>query len=270
VTVDRQQGLVSKAVTVLRAISCEADGITLSEISRATLIPKATCLRIATDLVAEMVVVVNAATKRYGIALGALALVSSALSDEQSTFRRIRVVITDLAAGTGETSGLDILDGENVLVLTEVAGNALIGQQNASVPRQLDAWRTSTGKVLLAGLEDDEVAERFARDVEAYNSSPAVRFPGLLEELEAVRRDGYASAIDELSTGATAVAAPVVVGGKTAAAVWIGGPSFRLDTERILEVAPAVQNAARAVADMLTMSGGSIGAPAMSGPRGEQ
>ena len=123
------------------------------------------------------------------IALGALALVGGALSDEHSTFRAIRAVLAELAIDTGETSGLDVLDDASVLVVVEVAGSEMIVQREASVPRHLDAWCTSTGKVLLAGLSDDEIVERFARDVDAYDGSSVARYASLLDELEAFLAD---------------------------------------------------------------------------------
>jgi DNA-binding IclR family transcriptional regulator len=72
------------------------------------------------------------------------------------------------------------------------------------------------------------------------------------EELERVRRDGYASAVDELEAGLTAVAAPVHgPSGEVVAALSISGPTLRLTRERVAELAPILVQEARALAERL-------------------
>jgi len=60
-----------------------------------------------------------------------------------------------------------------------------------------------------------------------------------------IRAHGYATSIDELEVGLTAVAAPVLGAGDTAvAALSISGPTGRLTVERIEELAPLLQTEA--------------------------
>jgi DNA-binding IclR family transcriptional regulator len=67
-----------------------------------------------------------------------------------------------------------------------------------------------------------------------------------------VRRDGYATAVDELEAGLTAIAAPVHgPSGDVIAALSISGPTLRLTRERVAELAPVLVQEARALAERL-------------------
>jgi DNA-binding IclR family transcriptional regulator len=74
----------------------------------------------------------------------------------------------------------------------------------------------------------------------------------LTPELQQVRARGYATSIDELEIGLTAVAAPVVAADGTAtAALSISGPTARLTSERIAQLAPLLVEEADALAARL-------------------
>jgi DNA-binding IclR family transcriptional regulator len=67
-----------------------------------------------------------------------------------------------------------------------------------------------------------------------------------------VRRDGYATAVDELEDGLTAIAAPVHgPSGGVIAALSLSGPTLRLTRERVAELAPVLVQEARALAERL-------------------
>jgi IclR family acetate operon transcriptional repressor len=71
-------------------------------------------------------------------------------------------------------------------------------------------------------------------------------------EPSAIRARGYATAIDELERGLSALAAPVLgPDGIAVAALSISGPSIRLTRERIAELAPALLEQARLVSARL-------------------
>jgi DNA-binding IclR family transcriptional regulator len=71
-------------------------------------------------------------------------------------------------------------------------------------------------------------------------------------ELQRVRARGYATSIDELEVGLTAVAAPVLgPRGEALAALSISGPSARLTPERIAQLAPLLVEEANGLAERL-------------------
>ncbi len=63
-----------------------------------------------------------------------------------------------------------------------------------------------------------------------------------------MRREGYATAVDELEAGLTAIAAPVHgPTGDVIAALSISGPTLRLTRARVAELAPILAQEARAL-----------------------
>ena len=74
----------------------------------------------------------------------------------------------------------------------------------------------------------------------------------LTPELRQVRARGYATSIDELEVGLTAMAAPVLAADATAlAALSISGPTARLTPDRIAQLAPLLVEEAGALAARL-------------------
>ena len=85
--------------------------------------------------------------------------------------------------------------------------------------------------------------------------STASRLLRALERHGLVQRDGargYATAVDELEEGLTAVAAPVFdSGGRVIAALSISGPTIRLTRARIEELVPGLVQEAHALSGRL-------------------
>ena len=74
----------------------------------------------------------------------------------------------------------------------------------------------------------------------------------LTPDLQRVRAHGYATSIDELEVGLTAVAAPVLSSaGAAVAALSISGPTARLTSDRIAQLAPLLVEEADALAARL-------------------
>ena len=112
------------------------------------------------------------------------------------------------------------------------------------------AHATSTGKVLLAAAAGEGEApgarRRSAPGRLARLGPHTITSRAALErELAAVRRDGYAVAMEELEPGFVAIGAPVRnAHGRTVAAVSVGGPKARLGGARVRTVAARVRRAA--------------------------
>jgi DNA-binding IclR family transcriptional regulator len=75
---------------------------------------------------------------------------------------------------------------------------------------------------------------------------------GEVEERELIRRRGYATSIDELEVGLSALAAPVLgADGAVVAALSISGPTSRLTAERIERLAPLLTREAASLSQRL-------------------
>ena len=161
-----------------------------------------------------------------------------------------RPISRQLAAATGETVNFAVLADQSALYVDQVAGSSSLQSHNW-VGQHIPLHATSNGKVLLSGLSDDDIADTL--DALAPFTAATITDRALLgKEIEAVRERGYATAVDELEVGLTAVAAPIRnAHGDVIAALSVSGPSFRLDAARIEEVVPLLLDAVREVSHRL-------------------
>ena len=108
---------------------------------------------------------------------------------------------------------------------------------------------TAVGKVLLA-FGAAELPPGTA--LEPLTSRTIVDRARLDAELAHVRTDRFATATDELESGLTAMASPVLDhDGSAIAALAVSGPTLRLSPRRLAELRPTVIKQARALSEAL-------------------
>ena len=152
-----------------------------------------------------------------------------------------------LADATGETINVAIAGPGGVEHVAQLDSRHYLGTSDW-VGRRVPYHCSANGKVLLAfsaaGADAGELEARTSRTV----TEPAL----LAAQLEAVRRAGFATAVDELELGLSAVAAPVLDdSGRALAALSVSGPTLRLSPRRIAELRPIVIKQARALGELL-------------------
>ena len=131
-----------------------------------------------------------------------------------------------------------------------VAGNNAVQSHNW-VGQHIPLHATSNGKVLLSELDEPQ-RKKAVRELPRYTDQTVTSMAKLNAELEHVREQGYAVAVDELETGLTAVAAPIRnAHGDVIASISVSGPTFRLGERRVKELIPLVQDAADEVSTRL-------------------
>jgi DNA-binding IclR family transcriptional regulator len=156
-----------------------------------------------------------------------------------------------LTAELGETTNVAILDENRAVNIVEAVSSAEIAAQTW-VGRSCPAHATSTGKVLLAGLNSDEVAKRLGTTLDGFTENTIVTIKALQAELATARRLGWACSREELEIGLNAVAAPVHdSNGQITAALSVSGPAYRLKASQFNEVAEKTIAAADSVSRQL-------------------
>ncbi|MGE5136976.1 MAG: IclR family transcriptional regulator [Gemmatimonadota bacterium] len=153
-------------------------------------------------------------------------------------------VLQDLAAATGETVSLLVLEGRNVRFVESLEGSRPV-RVASRVGVVLPAQDTSGGKAMLACLAGAELERRFPGRRLAGDRPPP--WPELLAELDRIRRRGWATKFAEGDPGIGAVGAAVRSGtGEPRAAVVAAAPLARLGSLRqaAAAVTPVVDAAA--------------------------
>jgi DNA-binding IclR family transcriptional regulator len=240
---------VDRAFAVLRQIASEPGGI--SEVARAVELPVSTVARLLGTLEALGAVVRVGGTSTYGIGEGIRAL-ADAMDARATLVARARPVLEELVARTGETSGISVLDGNEVLYLdhVETANEVTLRDWTGS---RLPLHVVSSGLVLLAAqpktFRDAYLATSPKRFTEHSITAPAV----IRRRLSTIRQRGRVWTSGEYDAGITSVAAPVVdLGGATVAAIHCHGPSYRFPGETGTDFFDAhVIDAARKLAGLL-------------------
>jgi DNA-binding IclR family transcriptional regulator len=237
---------VVRAIAVLKTLGKSADAHGLTEIGTATGLSKATLFRLLGALENEGMVARDSISGAYRLGPELISLGANALSttDLRTIARDELVKITQEC---GETSTLEVLSGGDVLILDEVQGRFLLGS-TPEIGRRWPAHATSTGKLFLALMDPAPVLPRLVRAAPKTITTRAA----FLRELTRIRRQGYATAVDELEPGLVALAAPVRNhSGFAVAALSINGPGIRLDPKRRRALLPMLCRAADRVSSRL-------------------
>jgi DNA-binding IclR family transcriptional regulator len=134
-----------------------------------------------------------------------------------------------LASESGETVNLMVRTAQGAEAIAQVDGRHVLGASNW-VGREVPDHCSAAGKVFLAF----GAAELPSGPLERRATQTIVDRPLLERELDAVRRQGFATIVDELEVGLAAAAAPVRdAAGAVVAALSVAGPTARLGEARL-------------------------------------
>ncbi|HET7771657.1 MAG TPA: substrate-binding domain-containing protein [Chloroflexota bacterium] len=231
-----------RSLAVLELLAARPEGMTFGEITAALALPRSSAHGLLATLTArgyvELADPAAERERRYRLGLR-LAELSAGYYRAHGPLAHARAAIGQLAAETGETCHLVVLDRADAVYLhAEESGHGV--RLASPVGRRLPAQLTAAGKALLAGLEDAEVVRRLA-EAPGVPGTPGM-LDGLLRELEEVRKLGHAHDVEAVFPGVHCVAAPVRdVSGQHSAALSISVPTPRLDGERLAELARRVR-----------------------------
>ena len=229
---------VSRAIALLKAFSDQQPEWTLGELAQRVGLNKATVHRLLAALEAEQFIARNTVTGGYRLGPELIVLGGYAVRANDLPIVS-RPVLEELAESTGETTTLEVLAGDAVMILDEVPSRHLLGIAQ-DVGMRLPLHATSTGKLLCAHRSGDQAGELLGEPLRALTPHTITSPAALRRQLDGIRACGYAVTAGELELGFTAVAAPVRdAAGRVVAAVSVGGPSSRLDgdvLERVVEL----------------------------------
>ena len=244
---------VDRAIAAMEILA--RDGwVGVTEISRELDIHKSTVFRLLATLERRGVVEQHVDTQKYRLGFAVLRF-ASAVRSSLDLVRAARPTCDRLSRQTDETVNLAVLEERDVVYIHQV--NLSTSRVSADwLGSHTPAHCSATGKVLLAHLPD-AVADSFLRaPLRRYTPATITDPERLRSDLQTVRNAGYAVASEELEEGLNAVAAPIRgPEGTVVACVSISGPSYRLEVERMPELAAAAVEAAAEISRRLGFLG---------------
>jgi IclR family transcriptional regulator, pca regulon regulatory protein len=117
--------------------------------------------------------------------------------------------LEELVAKVRESSSISVLDGDHIVYVARVPTKRIMTVA-ISVGTRFKAYATSMGRVLLAGMSEEELDRYLAEaDFEAFTARTATDPDRLREIVREVGRQGYAIVDQELEEGLRAIAAPI-------------------------------------------------------------
>ena len=153
-----------------------------------------------------------------------------------------------LAAETGETTYLAVLEDRKAVNIAQVEGRHVVGVGGDWVGWRTEPHATANGKVLLAfgDVRIDDLP------LEGFTERTITTVVELSSELESVRRSGWATSVGEFERGLHGVAAPVFdASERCVAALSVTGPSYRMPLARLRELATLCKEGAREISGRL-------------------
>jgi DNA-binding IclR family transcriptional regulator len=134
-------------------------------------------------------------------------------------------------------------------VIAEASAGRFLNAATLYVGRSYPLHVSATGKVVLAELDDERIAEVMPESLEPFTAGSITRREDLLAEVRRVRDQGYALLDDELEVGLFAVACPARhADGELFGVVVLQGPTQRMKSSGLPEVISQVRQAAAEIA----------------------
>jgi len=236
---------IDRAAELLVRVVESPRPLAVGELAESTGLPKSTTSRLVGAL--ERQGLLQRVGDRGGVRPGpALIRFAQRSVPEESLLELSAEALEWLAAESGETVNLAVPSPLGVEHLAQRDSAHFVGVANW-VGRRVPTHAAANGKVFLAwgAMPVPDRLERL--------TARTIVEPGELDgELAAVRSRGWATTVDELELGLSALAAPVRdAGGAVVAALSVSAPTLRLAPARIERIAPGLLEQARSLSARL-------------------
>lgn len=233
--------VLQKALLVLETMAHRGGEAGVSELARDVELDKATVYRILNTLV-DSGYLARDHTGRYRLTQRLADLARSAPASP-TLLELALPQLRRLAQATAETAYIAVVHADEAVFLDKIEGDQTIRVHTPSGSR-IPLHCGSAAKVLLA-YQSAELIDRVLVKLTRVTDYSITDAGALQKELATIRKRGFAIGQQEWRIGVSGVAAPARdASGAVVAGIAISGPSERLGKSRLLELAPAVVDAA--------------------------
>jgi DNA-binding IclR family transcriptional regulator len=238
---------VDRAAALLKAIAAGPEPATAWELAVRCGLNRSTTWRLLSTLESHGLVERDALTQRYRPGYVAIQLASAA--DMDAIARRVRPIIERLAASVGEIVTLAAARRFNLVYVDQADPPGPPTPNWSGRPIPLHA--TSSGKVFLAWLPDEERRTVLPRTLEQFTARTITDPEQLEQALTQIRRDGYGTCVGEYEEFSNGVSAALLDShGRPLVILNVWGPSQRVTRQRLPGLG---REALRAVHEMSAM-----------------
>src|ERR1700691_57494 len=246
-------GVISKVLLILEALQGSSAGLGLKAICDLTGVHKSTAHRFLKHLERERYLIrTEAGTYLIGPRLSQM----STRGNEGATLQAVaRPILGELWKSTQETVNLAVFDQGTVLYV-DVIESPHEFRLSSRVGARRSLHVTALGKALAAFLSA-ELRESVLSTITFQPATPKtiMNLLQFRQELDKIRREGYAVDDEEAVQGARCVSAPILNSDhEPIAAVSVSGPVTRVSPDQVGALAGAVTSAASAISTAMGFS----------------
>ena len=231
--------ILDKTFQIIELFSIERPCWNLVDVIEETGLPKTTAHRILSVLQAKKFFSQDTDSEQYR--LGPLALQIGQRAMSFIDIRRIaRPVLNNLSLETRETAALMMLSPvrDSVICTLQINNNPgirLMMEDSLRIPLHAGG----SAKVILAFMHDEEIERALSGNLEKLTNGTITERIHIEDELERIRKRGYAMSLEEISEGAAGIAMPISDGNnEVIGSVGIFGPVERfrkLNTDNLIK-----------------------------------
>ena len=223
---------LTRLLALFDALSASPDGMTLAELSVTLGSPKSSLLNLLRPLVTEAYLIHGGGFYRLGPSIFRLA---SRLLDTWQLLRIMRPFMEELAASTGESVLLSVMNAEKkLLTYVDIVHSAHPVRYQIAVGTVRPLYASTAGRLLVAYADRAWRQDYLAKVEFDGHTSMQMTKAWLKRDLEQIVEDGVAWSVDGFMVGLSAVAAPLFdASGACVASLNIAGPTdrFRADLD---------------------------------------
>jgi DNA-binding IclR family transcriptional regulator len=228
---------------ILDLFSHEKHTVSVGEIAKELELHKSSASRLAMTLASLSYLAPTSVAGRYhlGTKITTLQQFMPNVTDvERVALPRLR----ELVERTGETGHVARLAGTEAVSTAIVDGWHTV-RMHSWVGKHSAAYVSSMGKCLLANKSAEQLAAIYSQKLPPFTENTVATVEQLVEQLSAIRLNGYSIDDEELEIGLRCIGAPIFdVRGDVVASVSISGPSSRITRESAILLAALVRRCA--------------------------
>ncbi|WP_203333654.1 IclR family transcriptional regulator [Planococcus beigongshangi] len=243
---------VERAFTLLESLSESPDGMQISRLSEIAGLSKSTVHRLLATLINLGYVQKDAVTEKYRVSYKIVSLAQNLLNNV-NIIPIAKPFLEELSKEVNETIHLCIEDSGDVLYIDKIETKQTI-RMFSRIGSRAPYYCTGVGKIFLSG----KTAHSYERAIENTDFTPKTENTitsklQLDEEIERVKKYGYALDNIENEDGIRCIAAPIKdAKGNIIASFSISGPSSRITMELIeSELIEKIANTSKEISKQL-------------------
>jgi IclR family KDG regulon transcriptional repressor len=223
---------LDKSLRLIETLGKNPRGMSLSHLSETLHYPKSTVHHILSTLLPYEYISQDPETKKYSLGFKFLSI-GKVILDNIDVRRTAHRHLLELHEQCKEAVHLAILREGKVIYIDKIDTQGMVSLATY-IGYRTDPHAAAGGKVLLSELSRKDIMDIYReRPLKTYGKNTITSLPRLFEELEKIKKQGYAIDDEEYYEGIRCVAAPVRAGWKIVAAVSITGAIFTMTMERI-------------------------------------